>query len=126
MQRASEDAAQFNRTLAQLSERLAARDVVVSTLHAHWSDFGSWELQVQRGSEADRYQEAARIDPGHTIPPDVVRCIWDGRDQYLMIETSPCRPLSAPNEWRKDHAKAFDRSDEAVEYLEDYLVRRFS
>src|SRR5882724_4489369 len=125
MQRASEEAAKFNRTLAQLGERLAARDIVVSTLHADWSDFASWELQVQRGSDADRYQEAARIDPGHTIPPDVVRCFWDSRDHYLMIQTSPTRPLSAPNEWREEHAKAFDTSEEAVRYLENYLERRF-
>lgn len=59
MTRASDDAAKFNGTLAQLSERLAANDIVVSRLHADWSSFGSWELQVQRGSEADRYHEAA-------------------------------------------------------------------
>src|SRR5882724_10973564 len=117
--RASEDAASFNRTLAQLGERLAACDIVVSTLHADWSDFGCWELQVQRGSDTERYHEAARLDSGHAIPPDVVRCFWDGRDHYLMIETSPTRPVSAPNEWRKEHAKGFDTSDEAVQYLQD-------
>jgi len=122
---ASDDAAKFNQTLAQLSESLAACDIVVSRLHADWSSFGSWELHVQGGSEADRYHEAARLDPGHAIPPDVIRCFWDGRDHYLMIETSPSRPLSAPNEWRKEHAKGFDTSDEAVHYLQDYLKRRF-
>jgi hypothetical protein len=125
MTRASDEAAKFNRTLAQLSESLAAGDIVVSKLHADWSSFGSWELQVQRGFEADRYREAARLDPGHAIPPDVFRCFWDGRDHYLMIETSPCRPLSAPNEWREEHAKGFDTSDEAVRYLQDYLKQRF-
>jgi hypothetical protein len=126
VERASENAATFNRTLAQLSERLAARDIVVSTLHSDWSCFGSWELQVQRGSAADRYHEVARLDPGHAIPPDVVRCIWDGREHYLMIETSPTRPLSAPNEWKEEYAKGFDTSDEAVQYLQGYLERRSS
>jgi hypothetical protein len=125
MTRASEDAATFNRTLAQLSESLAACDIVVSRLHADWSSFGSWELQVQRGSEADGYHETTRLDPGHAIPPDTVRCFWDGRDRYLMIETSPSRPLSAPNQWRKEHAKGFGTSDEAMQYLEGYLKRRF-
>ena len=125
MERASENAAKFNRTLAQLCERLAACDIVVSRMHADWSSFGSWELQVQRGSEADRYHETARLDPGHAIPPDVLRCFWDGRDHYLMIETSPCRPLSAPNEWKEEHAKGFDTSDQAVQYFQGYLERRF-
>src|SRR6476469_11268648 len=125
MTHASDDAAKFNRTLAQLGESLAGCGIVVSRLHADWSSFGSWELQVQRGSEADQYHEAARLDPGHAIPPDVLRCFWDGRERYLMIETSPCRPLSAPNEWREEHAKGFDTSDKAVQYLQDYLKRRF-
>jgi hypothetical protein len=125
MVRASEHAAQFNRALAQLSERLAARGIVVSRLDAEWSSFGSWEVQVQPASEVDRYHEAAALDPGHTIPPDVLRCVWDGRDHYLLIEISPRRPLSAPNEWRQEHTKGFDTSEEAVQYLEDYLERRF-
>ena len=126
MTRASEDAAKFNRILLQLSDRLAARDIVVSKLHADWADFGCWELEVERGSEVDKYHEAARIDPGNTIPPDAVRCFWDGRDHYLLIQVSPTRPLSAPNEWRQEHAKGFDTSEEAVRYLEQYLERRFS
>jgi len=123
---ASESAAKFNRTLAQLSETLAAHDIVVSRLHADWSSFGSWELHVQPGFEADRYHKAAQVDPRHTIPPNVLRCSWDGRDRYLMIESSPTRPLSAPNGWREEHAKGFDTSDEAVQYLQDYLKRYFS
>ena len=110
MTRASDDAAKFNRTLAQLSESVAAVTLSSPDCTPTWSSFGSWECAVQRGSEADRYHEAARLDPGHAIRPDVIRCSWDGRDHYLMIETSPCRPLSAPNEWRKEHAKGFDTS----------------
>jgi hypothetical protein len=126
VERVSENAANFNRTLAQVAERLAARDIVVSTLHADWSSFGCWELEIQRGSDAGRYHEAARLDPGNAIPPDVIRCVWDGREGYLMIEASPTRPLSAPNQWQKEHAQAFDSSEEAVQFVENYLQRRFS
>jgi hypothetical protein len=111
--------------LAELGDRLSAHDIVVSRLLCDWGSFGSWELQVERGSEADRYRDAARLDPGHTVPPDMLRCTWDGRDHYLMIEVSPRRPLSAANEWRREHAKGFDTSDEAVQYLETYLQQRF-
>lgn len=126
MHRASEHAAEFNQTLAQLAERLATHDIVVSRLHADWSSFGSWELHVERGSEADRYVEGiGGPDPMRAIGPEVLRCFWDGRDHYLMIETSPTRTLSAPNEWRKEHAQGFDSSEEAVHFLGDYLRRRF-
>ena len=95
-------------------------------MHADWSSFGSWwEFSCPAGFPGRSANEAALLDPGHAIPPDVIRCFWDGRDHHLMIETSPSRPLSAPNEWRKEHAKGFDTSDEAVHYLQDYLKRRF-
>ena len=126
MHRVSDDAARFNRMLAQLSERLAARDIVVSTLHADWSDFGCWELQVERGSEAERYSDGIRgPDPMRAIGPEVLRFFWDGQDRYLKIEASPTRPLSAPNEWEQQHAQAFDTSEEAVQYIEEYLKQRF-
>lgn len=125
MQRTSEDAARFNRSLSNFAERLAGWDIVVSRLHADWSSFGSWEFWLQRGSAADHYGDAIASDPGHAIPPDVLRCLWDGRDGFLMIETSPCEPLSAPNEWSEEHAKGFDTSEEALKYVEGYLKRRF-
>jgi len=127
VERVSEDAAKFNRTLAQLSDQLAARDIVVSMLHADWSGFGSWELHVQRGAEAERYRDGIRgSDPMRAIGPEVIRFFWDGRDRYLMVEASPRRPLSAPNEWQQEHAQGFDTSEEAVQYVLDYLKRRFS
>jgi hypothetical protein len=86
VERVSQHAAKFNRTLVELSEKLAAHDIVVSILRADWADCGAWELQAQRGSDADCYQEAARLDPAHTNPPDVVRLPWDGRDGYPTIE----------------------------------------
>ena len=126
MERISQAAAKFNRRLAQVSERLAARDIVVSKLHADWSDFGCWELQVEGGSEAERYSEGIRgPDPMRTSGPEVLRFFWDGQDRYLKIEASPTRPLSAPNEWEQEHAQAFDTSDEALQYVEGYLKQRF-
>jgi hypothetical protein len=125
MQRASEDAGSFNRKLARLSDELAAHDIVVSRLHADWASFGCWELQVQRGSEAERYLEGMRgPDPMRAIGPQVLRCFWDGLERHLRIEASPTRAGTAPNEWRQEHAKAFNTSDEAMQYLAEYLERR--
>ncbi len=126
MESISQAAARFNRTLAQLSERLAARDIVASKLHADSSDFGCWELQVELGSEAERYSEGVRSpDPMRAIGPEVLRFFWDGQDRYLKVEVSPIRPLSAPHEWEQEHAQAFDTYKEAAQYVEEHLKRRY-
>jgi hypothetical protein len=125
MQRLVDDAAEFNRKLAQLAERLSAADIVVSRLHADWASFGCWHIEVQRANEAERYQAGIRgADPMRAIGPTVLRCIWDGRDRYLMVHSSPTRALSAPNEWVQEDARAWETSDEALQYVEQY-VRRF-
>jgi len=82
--RSSKSAADFVRELAELTYRLAAKDIVVSSLHADWSSFGCWQLQAQRGSEAERYAEGLRSsDPLRAVGPEVVRVFWDGRDHIL-------------------------------------------
>jgi hypothetical protein len=122
----SQDAAAFIRKLTEMAYRLAVRHIVVSSLHAHWSHFGSWELQTQREAEAVRYADAILSqDPTRTPGPEVVRVFWDGRDGILSIEASPTRFCSAPNEWKEECSKGFDlMDDELIQFVEDYLVKR--
>ena len=124
--RSSKSAADFVRQLAELTYRLAAKDIVVSSLHADWSHFGCWQLKAERGSEAERYAEGLRsTDPLRAVGPEVVRVFWDGRDGVLTVEASPTRFCSSPNEWKQECAKGFPSSGEdALRFVEDYLMKR--
>jgi hypothetical protein len=125
--RSSKSAADFVRQLAELTYRLAAKDIVVSSLHADWSSFGCWQLQAQRGSDAERYAEGLRSsNPLRAVGPEVVRVFWDGRDHILSVEASPTRFCSAPNEWKRECDKAFDAAgDGLLRFVENYLMKRF-
>ena len=127
MERPSQNAANFVRKLAELTYRLAAKDIFVTSLHAEWSGFGSWVLQTQKGADAVRYAEGLRSsDPMRAVGPEVVRFCWDGRDKYLSVDASPTRFCSAPNEWKNECNKGFDEpGDELLRFVEDYLTKRF-
>jgi hypothetical protein len=126
MDNPSKDAAAFIRKLAEVAYRLAAREIVVSSLHADWSSFGSWELQAQRSTEATRYAEAIlNLDPTRAPGPEVIRVCWDGREGILSVQTSPTRFLCAPNDWKEECSKGFDRMDDQLfQFVEDYIHMR--
>jgi hypothetical protein len=128
MDRPSQDAANFVRGLAELTYRLATKDIVVSSLHADWSSFGCWQLQAQRGTEAVRYAEGLLSrDPLQAVGPEVVRVFWDGRDHVLTVEASPTRFCSAPNEWKVECTKGFDNAGaDLIRFVEDYLMKRLA
>jgi|SRR6185295_5283466 len=128
MERPSECAAQLVRQLAELTYRLATKDIVVSSLSVDWSGFGSWELQAQKGEDAVRYaQGLLGPNPLQAVGPEVVRFFWDGRDCLLTVDTSPTRFCSSPNEWKDECAKAFDKAgDDVLRFVEDYVTKRFS
>lgn len=119
-------AADFVRRLAELTYRLAAKGIVVSSLHTDWSSFGSWRLQAQRGSDADRYAGALKSATAWSADgPEVVRVLWDGRDGILSVDASPTRALSAPNEWKNEYEEQFKNPrDELLRFVEDYLTNR--
>ena len=51
---------------------------------------------------------------------EAVRFFWDGRDGYITVESSPIRDSSAPNEWKQETAKGFDRvsGDDPLRFVE--------
>jgi hypothetical protein len=108
MERSSQSAARFIRELSELAERLAAQDIVVGSLHAEHSFFGCWQLIASKHGEA-------------------VKFFWDGRDGYITVEGSPIRDHSAPNEWKQETIKGFDKvsGDNPLKFVEDYLTKRF-
>jgi hypothetical protein len=105
---------------------LAAKDIVTDKMLAYWGHFGSWELQAVRGADAVRYAAGLRSsEPTQAVGPEVVRVLWDGRENYVSIEASPTRPLCAPNEWQTELTRGFDEeSDELLSFIEEYLVQR--
>jgi hypothetical protein len=128
MERPSQNAANFVRELAELTYRLAAKDIVVSSLYADWSHFGSWVLHTQKGVDAVRYGEGLlSSDPMRAVGPEEVRFCWDGRDKYLSVDAaSPTRIFSAPNDWKNECNKGFDKpGDEVLRFVEDYITKRF-
>src|SRR5882724_1434377 len=129
MERLSENAATFVRQLAQLADRLAAKDMVVRVLHADWSHFGCWELQVEKGGDAEQYAQTIRDGrkPYEALKgPEVLRVFWDGKDHVLLVDASPVRGFSAPNEWKKECEKGFDKADDdLLRFVENYLTKRF-
>jgi hypothetical protein len=125
MARSSETAGKSVRELAELVARLASRDIVICRLAWHSE---SWELQVERGADAERYREGLLgPNPLQAPGPEVVRVFWDGRDHFVSIQASPTRFASAPNEWKDEFAKAFAQSgSELLSFVEDYLAKRLS
>ena len=108
MERASQYAARFIRELSDLADSLAAHDITVSSLHAEYSFFGSWQII------ATKHQEA-------------VRFFWDGRDGFITVEGSPIRDHSSPNDWREETVKGFNKAagENPLKFIEDYLIMRF-
>lgn len=129
MERMSKTAAQYLHQIIGLTDRLAAKDIVVVQLMVHGAGY-EWELLVEKGEEAEEYARTLR--EGHTPyeklrGPDVLRFFWDGRDHILTVQSSPVRGVSAPNEWKFECGKPFgDTSDDLFAFVEDYLTRRFS
>jgi hypothetical protein len=128
MERPSQSAADFVRQLAELTYRLAAKDIVVASLHADWSSFGCWQLLAEKGTDALRYAEGLRSpNPMSAVGPEVLRVFWDGRDAILSVQASPTRFCNAPNEWRDECSRGFkEAGDDLLRFVEDYLTKRLS
>ena len=108
MDPSSQLAARFIRELAELADRLAGRDITVSSLHAGYSHFGCWHLIASKHMDA-------------------VKFFWDGRDGHITVESSPIRKNSDPNEWKNEAAKGFTKvgGDNPINFVEEYLTKRF-
>ena len=100
--------ADFVSKFSDLSRRLADIDVCTHTADLHWGSFGSWTLLFTKRQEA-------------------IRFYYDGRDSYILVEASPMREWSSPNEWKELATKGIDHEkDDAIAYVEDFVRTRFS
>ena len=108
MKRMSQSAAEFIRALSELADRLAARDIVVGSLRAEFSQSCCWQIIATKHEEAVRFS-------------------WDGRDGFITVEGSPIRDHSSPNEWKQETVKGLDKryGGDPIRFVENYLVKRF-
>jgi hypothetical protein len=126
MKPTTQNAIEFVRKLTRLAERLAAHDIVICNLHCDWATFGSWILEVESGDDAERHSEALRRGDYETQGPEVVRAVWESRDLMLLIDASPRGILSGPNEYSSELQQRFKSLDEALPFVEDYLIKRLT
>ena len=95
-------------SFADLSKRLAEKNIVIHSLRADWGSFGSWQLIAVKREEA-------------------IRFTYDGRDSFVIVDSSPMRNYSAPNEWREEIVKGIDnRKNEALDFCEEFLSNKFN
>ena len=106
MYRQSQHAAKLIRELSNLTDRLAARDIIVASLQADYIIFGSWHLIIRKHHEE-------------------VRFTWDGRDAVLAVERSSCPDSHTQCKWKEGATKRFDPAsgDDPLKYVEDYLTQ---
>ena len=127
MNRASESAYSFIRTLTSVAERLASHDIVVGNLSCDWATFGSWILQATKGAEEELRYDAIRNNELSKTGPLTFRVTWDGRDRELHIEnTIPTSVLSGPVNWTNQLQERFESEENALAFVEDYLIKRIS
>ena len=117
----------FVNRLAALAGRLAGRNMVINKLECYWGSFGSWRLEVQEGTAADQYGNTLlkAKNKFEVIEPEVVRFAWDGRETTLTVDVAPPRKFTHPPEWKKDVERKFAGHEPAIEFLEDFLRKRW-
>ena len=120
----AEHARGFIRALAELSDRLGAQGVVVSSLWADWGCFGSWVLKASRGTEEASRDKALRRRHFDARGPEVWRVTWDGRERLLRIESSPSGAIEGPDRFTSQLERTFDSLAESMAFAEDYLLTR--
>jgi hypothetical protein len=105
-----ESAQAFVRSLANLAESLANREIVVRRLHCDWASFGSWIIEVSSGESEEKRTAALRRlvlfahgsalgSPVDEPGPVVFRVTWDGRDKWLTLESTATEVMTMHNQW---------------------------
>jgi hypothetical protein len=107
-------AAEYNRELVGLSERLAARNIVVTRLVCDWGTFGCWELHAEDGAVDENW------------PREVVKVFWDGMGYRLTAEVSPRTPGSSANHWTSELDQKIGRDGDEIGAAEEYLIKRLA
>ena len=101
MRQPAEDARAYLQRLFALAERMAAQDLVVSSVHADWASFGSWFMQAEKGHGA-------------------LRVMWDGRERLLTVESAPtARPSGG---WVREVERICRDGDEGLRIAEEQIL----
>jgi hypothetical protein len=123
---ASADAANFLGDLCRVADRLASRNVVVRSLQAEWSAFGSWLIEASEGDAEDRRGTALQAGDYDAPGPEVVRITWDGRDRVLdacLLHTTAISSGGRPDPLM---SQACDSRSEALRIAESLLLDRLA
>jgi hypothetical protein len=123
---ASQDATRFLRELYRLAERLALRDVVVRSLSAEWSGFGSWSIEASKGESEDRRVAAIEAGDFGAVGPDVVRVSWDGKDRILDAGLLHTTAIFAGGVIDPLMIQSCDSRSEALQVAESLLLDRLA
>jgi hypothetical protein len=126
MSPASAEAANFLQELNQVANRLASRNVVVRSLRAEWSAFGSWAIEASEGDAEDRRGASLEAGDFGASGPEVVRVSWDGRDRVLDAGLLHTTAISSGGWPEPLLTEACDSRSEALRIAEGLLLDRLA
>jgi hypothetical protein len=105
---------------------LAIRDVVVRSLSAEWSGFGSWSIEASKGESEDRRGAAIETGDYGAVGPDVVRVSWDGKDGILDVGLLHTTAISASGALDPLMSQSCDSRSDALRVAESLLLDRLA
>jgi hypothetical protein len=116
-------AAESVRAFGALVDRLAARDVAVAAVVCEPGT--RWQLAVERGADADRYQKSSRT--GKTREKRwVTRVSWNARGEKLSVAKTLRLPGFAPNRWQQEPGSPIGLDGDAIGAAEALIIERFA
>lgn len=122
----SEVAIEFARSVMAIAEKLASTGIVVLSLDANWSSFGSWTLTLM-GAEAARSRHIAlAIRDYQAGPYEVVRAVWDGKETSIRIETASWGATFASGRFARELERKFDDRADGEKFAQEYLRKRLA
>jgi hypothetical protein len=124
----AQDAAEFIRDLGALAARLADKQIVVTSLEAHWHSFGSWSFRAQTEKATKELFSGRRYTkPYSEMGQEVLQVSWDGCESVLDIASSMTTTSGGGGQWKREHSERRDPNKESLFHLvEDYLTKRLS
>jgi hypothetical protein len=120
----SRAAIEFARTVIGIAEKLASTGIVVLSLDANWSSFGSWTLTLM-GAEAARSRHVALAARDYQAGPyEVVRAVWDGKERSIRIEKLGWGANWASGQFVLELERRFDNRADGEDFAQEHLGKR--